>query len=411
MECGLLGRKLSHSYSPAIHAAFGDYSYGLFEMEPAELKNFFAKKNFHGINVTIPYKQAVMEFCAEISPVAREIGSVNTIVKKSGGSLFGDNTDAAGFEHMVDLLGVPVAGAKVIIFGSHGSSLSVQYVMKRRGAGEIIVVAIEDNRPEFLARHADAEILVNCTPVGMYPNVGAGEPPVSLEFFPALRGVLDVVYNPARTWLMMDAEDREIPVVGGLTMLVGQAAVSSEIFTGQAIPAKKVQSVVKNLRRRMENIILIGMPGSGKSTHGKLLAEKLNRKFIDADAEIEKSAGRTIPEIFELEGENGFRARETEILAQFGKESGLVIATGGGCVTREENFRHLHQNGIIIFTERAVDELPREGRPLSQGDLNAMYERRLPMYRRFADTTVEVTGNPDKVVEKILGAIDANFNN
>jgi shikimate dehydrogenase len=342
-----------------------------------------------------------MPFCTEISDVAREIGSVNTIVRRPSG-LFGDNTDAAGFRKMVN---IDVAGKKAIIFGSHGSSLSVQYVMKELGAGEIAVVAIEDNRPDFLRRHADADFLVNCTPVGMYPNVGAGEPPVSLEFFPRLTAVLDVVYNPARTWLMMDAEERGIPCVGGLIMLVGQAAASSEIFTGTKISEKKERAVIKNLRRRMENIILIGMPGSGKTSHGKLIAEKLRKDFIDTDAEIEKAAGRTIPEIFAQEGEAAFREKETAVLAKFGKESGLVIATGGGCVTREENYRHLHQNGIIIFTERPTDELAREGRPLSTGDLDYMYEKRLPMYRKFADISIEVDGNPEKVAEKILTVI------
>ncbi|MCL2576511.1 MAG: shikimate kinase [Defluviitaleaceae bacterium] len=405
MKCGLLGRKLSHSYSPAIHASFGDYDYTLFEIEPENLSDFMKTENFHGINVTIPYKQSVIEFCAELSPVAREIRSVNTIVRRPNGELFGDNTDAAGFKKMVEQLGVSVAGKKIIIFGSHGSSLSVQYVMRELGAGEIIVVAIEDNCPEFLQKHSDATIVINCTPTGMYPNVGAGDPPVSITHFPKLEAVLDVVYNPARTWLMIDAEEREIPTIGGLTMLVGQAAVSSEIFTGKKISDTKEASVIEMLRRRMENIIIIGMPGSGKSTHGRLIAAKLNKPFIDADAEIEKAAERTIPEIFAEEGEEAFRAKETEVLAKFGKESGLVIATGGGCVTREENYRHLHQNGIIIFTERDTGELAREGRPLSQGDLNDMYKKRLPMYRHFADITVKVDGNPQYVAERIMESI------
>lgn len=402
-RCGLLGRKLAHSYSPAIHAAFGGYSYELFEAEPEGLRGFFEKKDFDGINVTIPYKQAVMEFCAEISPTAREIGSVNTIKRRADGSLFGDNTDAAGFKKTVSLLGVPVTEKKVIVFGDGGSSLSVCYVLRGLGAGEITVVGLNENNPEFLNRHTDAEFLVNTAPVGMYPHTG--ESPVKLEMFPRLTGVIDIIFNPARTWLMLDAAERGIPVIGGLEMLVGQAAVSSEIFTGREISAAKEASVVKSLRRRMENIILIGMPGSGKSTHGKLIAEKLSKDFIDTDEEIEKTAGRTIPEIFAEEGEDGFRARETAVLAQFGKESGLVIATGGGCVTREENFRHLHQNGIIIFTERETSELEREGRPLSTGDLNAMYEKRLPMYRRFADITVMVDGNPSAVADKIMEAL------
>ncbi|MCL1844671.1 MAG: hypothetical protein FWF77_02080 [Defluviitaleaceae bacterium] len=475
MQCGLLGQKLAHSYSPAIHAEFGGYDYELFELEPQDLASFFAKKNFHGINVTIPYKQDAMRFCDELSPAAKEIGSVNTILKRGDGTLFGDNTDAAGFAKMIEILNdgadptapptcaaherttLPLnkkarqarighrghvsaaarsleagssfpahkkarqarsghrgrmseaahalaAGSnfpaykKVIILGSGGSSLSVAYVMKELGAREIIVVPIEDNRAEFLRGHGDAEILVNCTPVGMYPNVGAS--PVSLDFFPELRGVLDLVYNPARTWLMMDAAERGIPTVGGLVMLVGQAAVSSQIFTGREVGNES--NVLEKLRREMENIILIGMPGSGKSTHARILAEKLGKKFVDSDDEIVRADGRTIPEIFEAEGEAGFRAKETAVLAQFGKESALVIATGGGCITREENYRHLHQNGTIIFGERDIEALCKYDRPLSQGDLHALYKTRLPLYKRFADIIVDTNCGPDEAVARIL---------
>jgi shikimate dehydrogenase len=237
----------------------------------------------------------------------------------------------------------------------------------------------------------------------MYPNVG--ETPASLDNFPALEAVYDLIYNPARTWLMMDAQDRKIPTIGGLIMLVGQAAASSEIFTGKKITAAKEASVIKNLRRRMENIVLIGMPGSGKSTHGKLIAETLNKTFIDTDEEIEKLAAKSIPEIFAQDGEETFRKMETEVITRFGKESGLIIATGGGCVTRPANYRHLHQNATIIFTERETAELARDGRPLSQGDLHALHETRLPMYRRFADETVKVDGNPQAVVDNILKGI------
>ncbi|MCL2049223.1 MAG: shikimate kinase [Defluviitaleaceae bacterium] len=411
MRCGLLGQKLSHSYSPAIHSEFGEYSYDLFEVEPQDLAEFFNNGNFGGINVTIPYKQDVMKFCNELSPSAQEIGSVNTILRKPSGELFGDNTDAAGFRKMTEALGVPVKGKKVVIFGSGGSSLSVRYVMKSLGAGEIVVITIEENTPETLKRHENAAILVNCTPVGMYPHVNAS--PCSLDYFPHLEGVLDLVYNPARTRLMTAARSRGIPAVGGLIMLVGQAAVASEIFTGgtASISKEKIASVVSKLRRDMENIILVGMPGSGKSTHGRILSERLGKKFVDTDTEIEKAASCTIPEIFANEGEAGFRTKETAIMEKFGKESGLVIATGGGVVTRAENYEHLHQNGVIIFTERAIDELPREGRPLSQGDLTKMYEIRLPMYQHFADITVHVDGSPEQVSAKILEVLEREIYN
>jgi shikimate dehydrogenase len=269
--------------------------------------------------------------------------------------------------------------------------------MKQMCAEEIVIVTIEDNNKNFLQQHADAQILVNCTTVGMYPNVDAA--PVSLEMFPRVEAVFDLVYNPARTRLMMDAAKRKIPTIGGLTMLVGQAVVSSEIFMGFVVKSEK--NILRKLQKKMENLILIGMPGSGKTTYGKILAEKLNRKFIDTDTEIEKLVGYSIPEIFALHGEEFFRRKETEIIAKFGKESGLVIATGGGCVTREENYCHLHQNGIIIFTERNTGQLVREGRPLSQGDLNVLYRKRISMYRRFADIIIKVEGNPIKSAEKI----------
>jgi shikimate dehydrogenase len=343
-----------------------------------------------------------MPFCAELSPTAQAIGSVNTIKRRADGTLFGDNTDAAGFEKMVAKLGVAVAGKKIIIFGSHGSSLSVQYIMKQHAAAEIIVVSIENNNPDFLRLHKDAQILVNCTPVGMYPNVGAGDPPIILDIFPALEAVFDVVYNPARTHLMLDAEERGIPTIGGLIMLVGQAAVSSEIFTGAKISPQKEQATLASLRQRMENIILVGMPGSGKSTHGRLIAEKLNKTFIDTDTEITKLANKPIPQIFADDGEATFRKLETQIISHFGKESGLVIATGGGVVTRPENYRHLHQNGTIIFTDRPTADLAREGRPLSQGDLEALHTTRLPMYKKFADITVSVDTTPTAMAEKII---------
>ncbi|MCL2358088.1 MAG: shikimate kinase [Defluviitaleaceae bacterium] len=292
----------------------------------------------------------------------------------------------------------PRSFGKVVIIGGGGSSLSVKYVMERLGAETVIVVSRGDNHAEFLRQHSDAEILVNCTPVGMYPNVGAS--PVSLDFFPKLRGVFDLIYNPARTELMIDAAERGIPAIGGLTMLVGQAAASSAIFTGREV--KNAQEVLQNLRRKTENIILVGMPGSGKTTLGSSVALQLGKKFVDTDEEIIRDAGRSISEIFAAEGEAGFRARESAVTARVGKESGLVIATGGGCVTRDENYRSLHQNGTIIFIERDVSTLERCGRPLSQGDLAALYETRLPMYRRFADFTVDANCRPDMTARSIV---------
>ena len=402
---GLLGQKLSHSYSPAIHEAFGGYNYALYEVEPSGLADFMAKKDFHGLNVTIPYKQAVMEFCGELSPVAETTGSVNTLVRMPGssGKFYGDNTDVAGFKQMVSQSGLDVEGKTVIILGAGGSSLSCCRVMKEYGAGKIVTVSRKDNNHGFLSLHKDAKILVNATPVGMYPDTGYQ--PVSLDYFPKLEGVFDLIYNPARTFLMMEAQQRGLPCIGGLSMLVGQAAASSEIFTGQKIDRAKELAIVEMLRRSMENIVLIGMPGCGKTSLGECIAEKTNKTFVDTDAEIEREANRTIPEIFNSEGESGFRKREAAVIEKYGKKSGLVIATGGGCVTNEENYRNLRQNGCLVFIERSLDKLAREGRPLSQGDMADLYEKRLPLYRRFADCSVHNDKEISCVAENIIQTI------
>ena len=405
LRCGLLGRKLIHSYSPAIHGILAGYSYRLFEVEPENLASFLEGEDFHGLNVTIPYKKDVIPFCRELSPLARAIGSVNAILRRPDGTLYGDNTDARGFLAMLKRSAIPVEGKKVLVLGSGGSSLSVRHVLSECDAGQIIVVSRGgENHYGNLERHADAQVIVNTTPVGMYPDTDRA--PVSLSAFPHLEGVLDLVYNPARTRLLMDAQARDLPHMGGLTMLVGQARAACELFTGQAVDAEKEQLAARMLRQKMENLVLIGMPGCGKTTVGKALAEQLGRPFIDADLALEEAAGISIPEIFSREGEAGFRQREAQTLKQLGSQSGLVIATGGGCVTREENYFHLRQNGIIIFLERSTALLAREGRPLSQGDLEAMYRQRLPLYRRFACLTAHNDAPAETVVKNILSAVD-----
>ncbi|MCL2569063.1 MAG: shikimate kinase [Oscillospiraceae bacterium] len=406
MRCGLLGRTLQHSYSPTIHAALGGgYSYELFEVEPEGLPAFLERGDWDGINVTIPYKQTVIPFCHALSPDAQAIGSVNTIVRMADGSLYGHNTDAVGFLSMLRKSGISAAGKKVLVLGSGGSSLTVCHVLREQGAREIVVVSRDgQNNYVNLHLHADTEIVVNTTPVGMYPHVEAA--PVDLALFPRLDGVLDLIYNPSRTHLLMDATDRAVPCVGGLTMLVGQAAAAAEYFAGRQIDANQIDYVLCKLRNQTQNIILVGMPGSGKSTVGSILHACTGRLLIDTDHEIALAAGLSIPEIFEREGEAGFRLRETEVLAKWGKESGLIIATGGGVVTREENYRHLHQNGMIFFLERPVSALARGDRPLSQGDLREMYAQRLPLYQRFADDTVQNAGEPDVAADRILEVFD-----
>lgn len=402
LQCGLLGEKLGHSYSPRIHNLLGDYAYVLYEKAPAELEDFLKNGAFDGLNVTIPYKKTVVPYCKELSPAALHVGSVNTIVRRPDGSLYGDNTDYTGFLYLLDRSGLTVSGKKCLVLGSGGASLAVVAALRDRGAGVVVISRSGPDHYGNLDRHRDARLIVNATPVGMYPNVGKAA--LDINEFPALEGVLDLIYNPARTKILLDAEKRGLVTGNGLSMLVAQAHRAAELFTGTAIDPGKIEAIWGRLRREMENIVLVGMPGCGKSTVGQALARRLGREFRDADQKIAEKAGCTIPEIFAREGERGFRARETEVLAELGKASGLVIATGGGCVVREENYPLLHQNGTLYFLERDLSKLPKEGRPLSQQtDLAAMYAARLPMYRRFADRIVENDrDDPDRAVEAII---------
>ena len=404
LPCGLLGEKLSHSYSPQIHAQLGSYAYRLFEKAPDEVEDFVRHEDWHGLNVTIPYKKTVIPFCDALSETAAAIGSVNTLLRRPDGSIFGDNTDAYGFRHMLEKTGCDPAGKKALVCGTGGASATVCAVLRSLGAEVVTLSRRGENCYGRLDRHLDASLLVNATPLGMYPR--NGEQAVDLLALPHLEAVLDVVYNPARTALLLQAESLGIPHAGGLSMLVAQAKRASEVFQGREIPDRKIERITALLASEMRNLILIGMPGSGKSTVGRLLAEKLGRPFLEADEEIAKQAGMPIPEIFRLEGEEGFRKRETEVLRQLGMRSGSVLSTGGGCVTREENYPLLHQNGLIILLTRDVDSLAREGRPLSQGaDLHVMEEVRGPMYRRFADTAVPNDGSPDETLAAILAKL------
>ena len=402
MRCGLLGEKLGHSYSPAIHGELANYDYQLFERAPDAVEDFLLHGEWDGLNVTIPYKKTVLPFCAELSERARKIGSVNTLVRRSDGSIFGDNTDAYGFEKLLGRAGIEVAGKKALVLGSGGASVMAVEVLRSLGAEAVIVISRhgEDNYGN-LDRHADAQIIINTTPVGMFPK--NGEAAVDLRAFPACEGVVDVVYNPARTALLLQAEALGIPHAGGLYMLVGQAKRSCELFTNREIPDSEIDRIERQLARSMQNIILIGMPGCGKSTIASALAGKLGRPLLEADAEIEKAAGCTIPEIFARGGEESFRQKETAVLHDLGRQSGAVISTGGGCVTRAGNYPLLHQNGTIFWLQRELDRLPREGRPLSlQNDLHEMYARREPLYRRFADHAIDNNGSIEETLDAIL---------
>lgn len=405
LKCGLLGEKLGHSYSPQIHSMLADYEYKLFEKSPEELEDFLRSGEFDGLNVTIPYKKSVMPYCAELSPTAAQIGSVNTIVRRSDGSLYGDNTDAFGFENLIVHNGIEVKGKKALVLGTGGASVTAQAVLKNLGASEVVVISRrgEDNY-ENIAKHADAEIIANTTPVGMYPNNGKAA--VDLTQFPKLSGVLDVVYNPARTALLLQAEKLCIPCAGGLYMLVSQAKRSCELFTGKSIPDSEIDRIERVLSHQMQNIVIIGMPGSGKTAVSTMLAERLGRKIFDTDTIVSEKAGMTIPEIFAAQGEAGFRKLETEATAEVGKLSGNIISTGGGVVTVADNYELLHQNGVIVWIERDTNKLARDGRPISlSSDLNELYAARLPLYERFADTKADNNGDINDTVNAIMEMI------
>lgn len=400
MRCGLLGEHLTHSYSPQIHALLGDYSYELFEVAPEKLGEFLQAGEFDGLNVTIPYKRAVIPYCAELSAAAREMGSVNTLLRRPDGTLYGDNTDLDGLRWLLARGGGIRPGEKALVLGTGGASQTVQAVLRAAGAEVAVLSRRGESNYATLPRHADARLVVNATPVGMYPNNGARL--IDLAQLPQCRCVLDLIYNPARTRLLLDAAARGIRCENGLSMLVAQAKRAAELFTGRDISDAACTDILRRMEAQMHNLILVGMPGSGKTTVGSLLAVSLGRPFYDADGEIEKKLGCSIPAFFAQRGEAAFRAVETEVLAELGKRSGCVIATGGGCVTRGENYDLLHQNGEIIWLRRSLTELPVEGRPVSQSrSLPELYREREPAYRRFADFCVENEAAPEAAVEII----------
>ena len=398
---GLLGRKLGHSWSPQIHALLCGYPYDLYEIEPESLGSFLMSTDLSGMNVTIPYKKDVIPFCTSLSDAAARIGSVNTMVRTPDG-WHGDNTDYAGFLAMADRCGISLSGKKTLVFGSGGASLAVIAALRDLGAAPIVNISRSgtDNY-ENITRHADARILVNATPLGMAPNTGVS--PVSLDLFPCCDAVMDVIYNPTRTRLLLDAEERGIPHAGGLIMLVAQARCSAEQFAHTVISEARVNEIAEILEKQMQNIVLVGMPGCGKTSIGKALALKTGRAFYDADEFLAERAGMSIPAIFTEEGEHGFRLRETDVLAELGRGSGAVIATGGGCVTRDENYFHLHQNSVIFWIRRALDSLPTDGRPLSEiHTAEELYDARRDKYAAFADYIIENDSTIEQAAARIL---------
>lgn len=398
MNYGLLGEKLSHSFSPRIHEKLGNKEYGLFSVAGPKLHDFLTKREFRGINVTIPYKQAVIPYLSEISEGAKKIGSVNTIVRADDGRLFGYNTDYMGLSYLARANGISFSAKKVLILGSGGTSLTAEAVARDEGAREVIRVSRNgaDNYGN-IARHSDAEILINTTPVGMYPN--NGERLLDIAPFKALCGVIDVIYNPFYTELLLDAKARGIPHSNGLLMLVAQAKYASDLFFGKDSEAdprhdETIRRIYRELSAELSNVVLIGMPSAGKTSVGRLLSEKLGKTFIDMDAEIVRESGKSIPEIFAACGEAGFRELETEAAKRCGRARGAVIATGGGTVLRAENMRALKQNGTVVYIRRALSELSGKGRPLSKDyeTLCRMYEVRRPLYEGYAELCAENRG-------------------
>ncbi len=380
MKYGLIGEKLGHSYSPTIHGFFGNKDYILNAFPREELDEFMTKKDFLGANVTIPYKEMVMPYC-QLSKEALEIGCVNTIVNRDG-KLYGYNTDALGFKLCASKIGIDFTGKKVIILGSGATSKTASWVAETGGAREIIKISRSgvDNY-DNISKHYDADILINTTPIGMYPN--NQDCPIDIAPFTKLQGVIDVLYNPLKTKLVLQCEQLGIPAIGGLTMLVGQAIYAHNLYFGLD-DLSPLEEGLKKASEIFRNIALIGMPGVGKSTLGKALAKELGLNFVDTDKEITKVVGKTPAEIIKEQGEAAFRDIEAEIVAEIAKKTGQVIATGGGAVLREENRIALKQNSIIIYLHRNIENLATKNRPLST-DLTELYNQRNPIYEKLAD--------------------------
>ena len=401
LKCGLLGKKLSHSFSPKIHGELADYSYSLIELSEDEVGRFLKGGNFDALNVTIPYKKTVMPYLDEISDKARRIGAVNTITKTKSGTLRGDNTDYYGFWHTVETSGIAIKNQKVLILGTGGASLTAKTVCEDMGAEEITFVSRsgETNYENVYEKCADTEVIINCTPVGMYPKNGIS--PIVLEKFKNCKGVIDMIYNPAKTELLISAEKLRIKCVNGLTMLVAQAKKACELFLDQKISDDEIGKITDLIAHQMQNIILVGMPGCGKTTVGQLLSELTGRKVVDTDFMITEKHGRTPAEIIKTDGEEAFRIIESEAVSEAGKMSGVIIATGGGAVTKDINKNPLCQNGKIIFINRSLKALDIFDRPLSK-NLEALYEKRLPLYRKFCDFEVSNDSSPKLCAQTIL---------
>ncbi|HOP11637.1 MAG TPA: shikimate kinase [Oscillospiraceae bacterium] len=383
---GLIGRTLVHSFSPAIHSQIADYEYKLYPLEPDRVAEFVQTTDLDGFNVTIPYKKDVIPLCKEISVRAKAIGSVNTMLRLPDGGWYGDNTDYDGFTYQLGKDAEALKGKKALVLGSGGSSQTVQKVLNDCEIPFIVVSRSGENNYENISRHADAELIVNTTPVGMYPHNGTS--PVDLSLFPNCRLVLDLIYNPAKTALLLQAESLRIPARNGLSMLVAQGVRAGELFLNKQLPETLIETITDAIRRRTLNVVLIGMPGCGKTTVANLLSELTGRKTADTDDLIRAKAGTEIPEIFAKHGEPYFRTLEAEALREVSKESGLIIATGGGIVKIPANLDLIRQNSVCIFLDTDLSKLDTAGRPLSiSTGVEQLYAERLPLYKKWSDKT------------------------
>ena len=398
----LIGKRLDYSYSKVVHNKLG-YDYDLTEVKEEELASFIRSGRYLGFNVTIPYKKAVIPFLDEISPEAKALGVVN-LVMREGEKLKGYNMDIRGMEYALKRTGVSLKGKKVLILGSGNTSETAEYLARENGAAAIVKISRsgEDNY-QNVAKHKDAAYIINTTPVGTFP--GNEDSLIDLSLFPALEGVQEVIYNPFKTRLALQAEDRGLPVATGLDMLVGQAAYSAEKFRGVLPPEAEVDRIVKEILIEDRNIVLIGMPSCGKTTVGRRLAERLGRAFVDVDEEIVKAHG-DIPSIFAKEGEDAFRIYESEVIAEVSKKHRLVIATGGGAVIKERNRLNLRQNGVVVYLRRELSALTDTGRPLSQGGrIKELFREREPIYNALAEIIVDNDKGIEDAVQTIIDEV------
>ncbi len=406
MEYGLIGEKLGHSFSKIVHNKLCDYNYELNEVSRDKFHEFMTRKDFKAINVTIPYKQAIIPYLDVISDTAKKIGAVNTVIKKHG-KLYGDNTDYLGLVALIEHNGIEIKNKKVLILGSGGTSKTARVVAENLGAKTVLRVSRSGGEglityKESYEDHTDCQIIINTTPCGMYPNIG--ESAIDICKFTKLEAVIDAIYNPLSSALVVEARKKGIKAVGGLYMLVAQAVFAAEKFLDKGFPKTQIEEIVGELLKEKQNIVLIGMPGSGKTTIGKALAKELGKEFADSDEEIVKKQGVTIPEIFADKGEAHFRETESEVIKQLSARQGLVLATGGGAVLNHQNVDLLKENGVILFLDRCINDIEATSdRPLSSNrdDLEKRYQERYPIYVSSADYRIDCTNEINENIKTI----------